>query len=109
MPDLRWEDAASWLEPDGSLLDGVITSASVSDWQTVIDLVRPKDLQSQAALDVLCHVLRTLGRKLGKPVILTPEGMPGKPLAAYDPGSGRVSAIGPNPRTAETTRVRDPP
>jgi hypothetical protein len=153
MPDLRWEDAASWLELDGSLLDGVIACTTISDWQAVIDLVRsvgwwydfvqdgrsrrmpahaadiladrhqsaitlhvrpvptilvnlhffgtdsidfdfdPRELQSQEDLDVLCHVLRTLGRKLGKPVILSPEGMPGKPLAAYDPGSGRVTAL----------------
>lgn len=36
-------------------------------------------------LDVLCHVLRTLSRELHRPVVLSQEGMPGKPLAVHDP------------------------
>src|SRR5215469_18004109 len=40
MPDLRPEDAASWLETEGALLDGLVHEATIGDWQAVIDLIR---------------------------------------------------------------------
>jgi hypothetical protein len=33
-----------------------------------------RELQGQDRLDVLCSFLRAIGRRLGKPVVMTPEG-----------------------------------
>lgn len=33
-----------------------------------------RELQGQERLDVLCGFLRAIGRRLGKPVVMTPEG-----------------------------------
>jgi hypothetical protein len=50
----------------------------------------PEELQGQERIDVLCRVLRAIGRRLGKPVVVTPESSPGRPLATYDIDSDRV-------------------
>jgi hypothetical protein len=54
----------------------------------------PRELQSQDHLDVLCHFVRSLGRRIGKPVLLGLEGcLPDRPAAAYDPKNQRVQAV----------------
>ncbi len=59
--------------------------------ETIDFAVEPKELQSQAAVNVLCQVTRRIGRELGKRVALGVEGtLPGQPYAAYDPGTGHI-------------------
>jgi hypothetical protein len=38
--DLRWEDVARYFEDDGSLLDAYVFNTSLTDWQSVLDVVR---------------------------------------------------------------------
>ena len=52
----------------------------------------PAELQGQERLDVLCGFLRAIGRGLGKPVVLTPESSPGRPLIEYDVTTDRFAA-----------------
>ncbi|WP_203832921.1 hypothetical protein, partial [Actinoplanes lobatus] len=42
----------------------------------------PDDVHGQEALNVLCSFLRTVGQKLNKQVVLTPESTPNVPLIA---------------------------
>lgn len=41
-------------------------------------------------MDVLCGFLRSIGRRLGKPVRMTAEGDRGNPVLGFDVGAGRV-------------------
>nr|WP_322770105.1 hypothetical protein [Frankia sp. Cr1] len=43
-----------------------------------------RQLQGQDRLDVLCQFMRAIGRALGKPVVLTPEGCDTVPLIGYE-------------------------
>lgn len=56
----------------------------------------PEVLQGQERLDLLCSFLRAVGRRLGKPVVLTPESLPDRPLIGYDIDAGRVIAVAPS-------------
>lgn len=60
-----------------------------------------RELQGQERLDVLCGFLRTLGRRLGKPVVMTPEGDwdRSRPVLGFDVGSDRVVVLA-EPRTS---------
>jgi len=49
-----------------------------------------RELQGQERLDLFCGFLRTLGRRLGKPVFMDPQGFYGRPILAYDVGPDRV-------------------
>ncbi|MFC5831412.1 hypothetical protein [Nonomuraea insulae] len=49
-----------------------------------------RELQGQERLDVLCGFLRAFGRRLGKPVVMTPEGGPEHPVLGFDVTTGRV-------------------
>ncbi|AZP23358.1 hypothetical protein EJC51_21195 [Streptomyces aquilus] len=49
-----------------------------------------RELQGQGRLDLFCGFLRTLGRRLGKPVFMDPEGSYGDPILVYDVGIDRV-------------------
>ena len=51
-----------------------------------------RELQGQERLDALCGFLRAIGRALGKPVLMTPEGAlnAGCPFLAYRVESDRV-------------------
>lgn len=49
-----------------------------------------RELQGQQRLDVLCSFLRAIGRRLGKPVVMTPEGGHDIALLGYDVATGRV-------------------
>ncbi|MBG0833114.1 hypothetical protein HS041_36015 [Planomonospora sp. ID67723] len=52
-----------------------------------------RDLQGQERLDVLCGFLRAIGRRLGKPVLMTPEGFSRYPILGFDVAAGRVAPM----------------
>lgn len=67
-----------------------------------------RELQGQDRLDVLCGFLKDIGRRLGKPVLMDPEGDYGHPVLGYDVEADRVvllahphgrDSYGPAPRT----------
>jgi hypothetical protein len=64
----------------------------------------PEELQGQERLDLLCGFLRVVGRRLGKPVILTPESSPDHPLIGYDVDADRVIAVASRPGSALSGR-----
>ena len=50
-----------------------------------------RELQGQAGVDALCGFLGEIGRKLGKPVLMTSEGgSPGQAVLGFDPAFDRV-------------------
>jgi hypothetical protein len=49
-----------------------------------------RELQGQDRLDVLCGFLREIGRRLGKPVLMDPEGEYGYPVLGFDVEADRV-------------------
>ncbi|WP_031487691.1 hypothetical protein [Streptomyces bicolor] len=49
-----------------------------------------RELQGQERLDVFCGFLREIGRRLGKPVLMDPEGAHGHPVLGYDTEADRV-------------------
>ena len=51
-----------------------------------------RELQGQAGIDTLCAFLRTIGSRLGKPVLMTPEGGSQEhPVLGYDPALNKVT------------------
>ncbi|MEU0947504.1 hypothetical protein ABZ379_33110 [Streptomyces canus] len=49
-----------------------------------------RELQGQERLDVFCGFLREIGRRLGKPVLMDPEGGYGHPMLGFDVEADRV-------------------
>jgi hypothetical protein len=49
-----------------------------------------RKLQGQERLDVFCDFLREIGRRLGKPVLMDPEGDEGHPVIGFDVEADRV-------------------
>ncbi|MFI9630256.1 hypothetical protein [Streptomyces sp. NPDC052042] len=49
-----------------------------------------RELQGQDRLDVFCGFLREIGRRLGKPVLMDPEGDYGHPVLGFDVEADRV-------------------
>lgn len=49
-----------------------------------------RELQGQEQLDVFCGFLREIGRRLGKPVLMDPEGGYGHPVLGFDAEADRV-------------------
>ncbi|MFI0724364.1 hypothetical protein [Streptomyces sp. NPDC021224] len=49
-----------------------------------------RELQGQEGVNVLCQFLTTLGRHLGKSVVMTAEGDYGNPVLGFDPAADRV-------------------
>ncbi|WP_017580182.1 hypothetical protein [Nocardiopsis valliformis] len=49
-----------------------------------------RELQGQERLDVLCGFLAEIGRRLGKPVLMDPEGDYGHPVLGFDVRADRV-------------------
>ena len=49
-----------------------------------------RELQGQQQLDALCRFLMAIGRKLGKPVLMTPEGADNDPVLGYDVAADRL-------------------
>ncbi|MBZ9643172.1 hypothetical protein [Streptomyces sp. PSKA30] len=43
-----------------------------------------RELQGQERLDLFCRFLRDIGRRLGKPVLMDPEGDDGHPVLGFD-------------------------
>jgi hypothetical protein len=56
-----------------------------------------RELQSQDRLDVFCGFLREIGRRLGKPVLMDPEGDVGHPVLGFDVVSDRVVLLADPP------------
>lgn len=51
-----------------------------------------RELQGQQGVDVLCAFLRAIGSRLGKPVLMTPEGGSQEhPVLGYDSDLGKVT------------------
>jgi hypothetical protein len=55
----------------------------------------PKDIAGQEVLSRLLDFMRAVGELLGRPVVLTPEGMENIPLIRFDPASGNVNNVRP--------------
>lgn len=53
-----------------------------------------RELQGQERLDVFCGFLRDLGRRLGKPVLMEPEGAHGCAVLGFDVAADRVVLLG---------------
>ncbi|MFG1805020.1 hypothetical protein [Streptomyces sp. NPDC049040] len=49
-----------------------------------------RDLQGPGRLDVFCGFVGDIGRHLGKPVLMDPEGDPGHPVLGFDVEAQRV-------------------
>ncbi|MFF7454359.1 hypothetical protein [Kitasatospora sp. NPDC008115] len=49
-----------------------------------------RELQGQEGVDGLCRFLAAVGRRLGKPVVMTAEGDHGHPVLGFDPAADRV-------------------
>ncbi|WP_440070560.1 hypothetical protein [Streptosporangium sp. OZ121] len=51
-----------------------------------------RELQGQERLDILCEFITVIGRRLGKPVMMSPEGDwdPGNPVLGFDVETDRV-------------------
>lgn len=52
-----------------------------------------RELQGQERLDMFCGFLREIGRRLGKPVLMDPEGDYGHPVLGFDAEADRVVAL----------------
>ncbi|MFD9081826.1 hypothetical protein [Streptomyces erythrochromogenes] len=64
----------------------------------VIDFdVDLRELQGQERLDVFCGFLREIGRCLGKPVLMDPEGDYGHPVLGFDVEADRVVLLAEPP------------
>ncbi|WP_242676204.1 hypothetical protein [Streptosporangium minutum] len=49
-----------------------------------------RELQGQERLNLLCGFFVTIGRKLGKPVLMSPESDPDHPVLGFEVGTDRV-------------------
>ncbi|WP_280403718.1 hypothetical protein [Nocardia brasiliensis] len=65
----------------------VFRLASATDIDFDVDL---RELHDQAGVDALCGFLRAIGRRLGKPVTMSPEGDFDHPVLGFDPAADRV-------------------
>ncbi|MEV8328438.1 hypothetical protein [Kitasatospora sp. NPDC056731] len=52
-----------------------------------------RELQGQERLDVFCDFLREIGRRLGKSVLMDPEGDYGHPVLGFDIEADRVALL----------------
>ncbi|GEK01534.1 hypothetical protein [Streptomyces sp. 1-11] len=66
--DAECADVRVWPVPD---VLAIFRLESADEIGFDVDL---RELQGQARLDVLCWFLRAIGRRLGRPVVLTSEG-----------------------------------
>lgn len=78
-PDLRVWPAADVL--------AIFRFHAVDEIDFDVDL---RELQGQERLDVFCGFLREIGRRLGKPVLMDPEGGHGHPVLGFDVEADRV-------------------
>lgn len=56
-----------------------------------------RELQGQDRLDVFCGFLRAIGRRLGKPVLMDPEGDGGHSVLGFDVEADRVVLLAEPP------------
>ena len=71
-----------------------------SDGSSIDFDVDLEGLQGQERLDVFCGFLTTIGRELGKPVLMSPEGDWEHPVLGFDPTTDRVALLAEPWRTA---------
>lgn len=55
-----------------------------------------RELRDQDGVNLLCRLLRAIGRRLGKPVTLTPESDPFHPVLGFDPAADCVVLLAPS-------------
>ncbi|RZB19726.1 hypothetical protein StrepF001_12155 [Streptomyces sp. F001] len=67
---------------------------SVEEIDFDVDL---RELQGQERLDVFCGFLREIGRRLGKPVLMDPEGDYGRPVLGFDVEADQVVLLAEPP------------
>jgi hypothetical protein len=60
---------------------------SVDEIDFDVDL---RELQGQDGVDILCDFLGAIGRRPGKPVVMTSGGDCGNPVLGFDPTADRV-------------------
>ncbi|MEU6251401.1 hypothetical protein [Streptomyces sp. NPDC047043] len=56
-----------------------------------------QELQGQERLDLFCRFLSDIGRRLGKPVLMDPEGDYGRPVLGFDVQADRVVRLAEPP------------
>lgn len=56
-----------------------------------------REIQGQERLDVFCRFLRGIGRRLGKPVLMDPEGDYGHPVLGFDVEADHVVLMAERP------------
>ncbi|MFJ3518787.1 MULTISPECIES: hypothetical protein [unclassified Streptomyces] len=78
-PELR-----VWPDPD------VLAIFRFHDDEVIDFDVDLRELQGQERLDVFCGFLREIGRLVGKPVVMDPEGAHGHPVLGFDVRADRV-------------------
>jgi hypothetical protein len=97
-----WVELHVW--PDPEVL-AIFRPHSTEEIDFDVDL---RELQGQHGVDILCGFLSTIGRRLGKPVVMTPEGANEHPVLGFDPGADRVVLLaGPGPGPGRSGK--DPP
>ncbi|MET9904460.1 hypothetical protein [Streptomyces sp. NPDC006446] len=84
--DAECADLRVWPAPD---VLAIFRLESADEIGFDVDL---RELQGQERLDVLCGFLRAIGRRLSKPVVMTPEGDwdQSHPVLGFDVESDRV-------------------
>lgn len=91
--DAECADLRVWPTPDVST---IFRLESAEEIGFDVDL---RELQGQERLDVLCGFLRAIGGRLGKPVVMTPEGdwEQKHPVLGFDVESDRVVLLAEPP------------
>ncbi|WP_033281877.1 hypothetical protein [Streptomyces sp. NRRL F-525] len=89
--DAETVDLRVWPVPDVLV---IFRPMAVDEIDFDVDL---HELRGQAGVDVLCGFLRTIGRRLGKPVAMTAEGDYGNPVLGFDPVIDRVVLLADPP------------
>ncbi|MFO0962656.1 MAG: hypothetical protein U0625_07075 [Phycisphaerales bacterium] len=89
---MKWSDLQRDFEWDGSWRDIHVLECGMAGWRVhffSIDTIEldldPRDVSSQASLDLLLAFMRRLGLATAKRVILAPENMPDHPIFRYEP------------------------
>jgi hypothetical protein len=82
--DAECADLRVWPTPD------VLAIFRFLDDEVIDFDVDLRELQGQERLDVFCGFLREMGRRLGKPVLMDPEGDYGHPVLGFDVEADRV-------------------
>lgn len=71
---------------------GVLAIFRFREEETIDFDVDLRELRGQERLDVLCGFFATIGRRLGRPLLMSPEGDGGQdhPVLGFDVGADRV-------------------